>query len=172
MSFTSVHPHKGYLNTDFRIHTNCDHAISYMVYDKTETSVLEGIVHPNEPHSIKITSPGNFVVKFSDNSSINLVVEDGYKFGGGSYKNSFVHDTCPWVFIVMRDRTYFYNRISEESYVELISPDLITFVSDEFVLFSNNGDEVKTLYSLKDQRPILSFTAVLFESFRFPTASV
>lgn len=78
MLFTSVNPHKGYLNTDFRIHTNCDHAISYMVYDKTETSVLEGIVHPNEHHSIKITSPGNFVVKFSDNSSINLVVEDGY----------------------------------------------------------------------------------------------
>lgn len=162
MSFTSVHPHKGYLNTDFRIHTNCNHSISYKVCDITESSVLEGTVHPNEPHSIKITSPGNFVVKFSDNSSINLVVEDGYKFGGGSYKNSFVHDTCPWVFIVMRDRTYFYNRISEESYVELISPDLITFVSDEFVLFSNNGDEVKTLYSLKDQRPILCIKDIIY----------
>ena len=72
MLFTSVNPHKGYLNTDFRIHTNCDHAISYMVYDKTETSVLEGIVHPNEPHSIKITSPGNYVPNLPDYTSYNL----------------------------------------------------------------------------------------------------
>ena len=162
MSFTSVHPHKGYLNTDFRIHTNCNHSISYKVCDITGSSVLEGIVHPNEPHSVKIPSPGKFAVEFSDGSSVNLIVEDGYKYGGGSYKSCFVHDTCPWVFIVMHDRTYFYNRISEESYVEIISPDLITFVSDDFVLFSNNGDEVKTLYSLKEQRPILCIKDVIY----------
>lgn len=162
MAFTSVHPHKGYLNSEFRIHTNQSQPLSYKVYSDKNKPVVEGVVYPNEPHSIKIPLPGEYVVEFNDGSSVNLVVEDGYKFGGGSYKASFVHDTCPWVFIVMHDRTYFYNRITEESYVELISPDLITFVSDRYVLFSNTRDDVKTLYSLNEQRPILCIKDIIY----------
>jgi hypothetical protein len=167
MSFTSVHPHKGYLNTEFLLHTNSDKPVSYKVYGEANTSVLEGIVYPNEPHSIKVTSPGSFVVRFSDDSSVNLTVVDGYKYGGGSHKCSFIDDTCPWAFIVMRDRCYFYNRITEESYVEVISPDSITYVSNDFVLFSNKGDEIHTLYSLTEQKPVLYLKDVVFKNSQF-----
>lgn len=166
MSITSVHPHKGYLNTEFRIHSDSFVPLSYYVcnkldYDK-QNFIIDGIVYPYEPHSIRISTPGEYVVCFEDGSLTSVVVEDGYKFGGGSYKASFIHDTCPWVFIVMHDRTYFYNRLTEESYVEVISPDYITFVSDDFVLFSNKGDDLKTLYSLKEQKPIICIEDIVY----------
>lgn len=127
MAFTSVHPHKGYLNTEFRIHSDSFVPLSYHVCKNVDSeedcSILSGTVCPNEPHLIRIPKPGEYLVCFEDGSSAAIVVEDGYKFGGGSYKASFIHDTCPWVFIVMHDRTYFYNRLTEESYVEVISPD-------------------------------------------------
>lgn len=166
MAFTSVHPHKGYLNTEFRIHSDSFVPLSYHVCSNVDSeersSIIDGIVYPNEPHSLRISQPGEYVVCFEDGSSTNLVIEDGYKFGGGSYKASFIHDTCPWVFIVMHDRTYFYNRLTEESYVEVISPDLITYLSDDFVLLSNKGDELKTLYSLKEQKPVICIKDIVY----------
>ena len=54
MAFTSVHPHKGYLNSEFRIHTNQSQPLSYKVYSDKNKPVVEGVVYPNEPHSIKI----------------------------------------------------------------------------------------------------------------------
>lgn len=167
MAFTSVHPHKGYLNTEFRIHSDSFVPLSYHVCKNVDSeedcSILSGTVCPNEPHLIRIPKPGEYLVCFEDGSSAAIVVEDGYKFGGGSYKASFIHDTCPWVFIVMHDRTYFYNRLTEESYVEVISPDLITFVSDEFVLFSNKGDDINTLYSLKEQKPVIYIKDIVYK---------
>lgn len=61
----------------------------------------------------------------------------------------------------MHDRTYFYNRDTKESYVECISPDEILEVSADFVIFANNGHKERTLYSLKDQKPVLSMTDIL-----------
>ena len=166
MAFTSVHPHKGYLNTDFRLHSNHSKPLSYEVCRNVDNdspiSIISGIVYPNEPHSIKIQIPGEYVVSFEDGSAVNFLVEDGYKFGGGSYKSSFVDDSCPWLFIVMHDRTYFYNRITDESYVEAISPDYISFVSDDFVLLSNKGDDLQTLYSLKEQRPVICIKDIAY----------
>ena len=162
----SVHPHKGYLNTEFRVHSDSFVPLSYHVCKKADydeqNSIADGIVYPNRPDSIRISKPGEYIVCFEDGSSTVVLVEDGYKFGGGSYKASFIHDTCPWVFIVMHDRTYFYNRLTEESYVEVISPDFIDFVSDDFVLFSNKGDDLKTLYSLKEEKPVLCVRDIVY----------
>ena len=166
MAFTSVHPHKGYLNTEFRLHSNHSKPLSYQVCRNVDSdnsiTINSGIVCPNEPLSIKIQTPGEYVVCFEDGSAVNFLVEDGYKFGGGSYKSSFVDDSCPWLFIVMHDRTYFYNRITDESYVEAISPDYISFVSDDFVLLSNKGDDLQTLYSLKEQRPVICIKDIAY----------
>ena len=99
---------------------------------------------------------------FEDGSTSNIIVEDGYKFGGSAYKTSFIFDETPWCFIIMNDRTYFYNRETEESYVEAISPDAIKTVSSDYVLFENNGQNEKTIYSLKEQKPILNVTNIVY----------
>ena len=163
----SIHPYKGYLNTNFRIYVTGDSPISYKVFNKADKdhgiSLCQGTVFPNEPYTIKMPYAGVFEILFENDTQIEIYVEDGYKYGGNKLKTAFVFDNCPWVFVVMHDRTYFYNRENLESYVEAISPDMILEVSDIFVLFENkNQDNVVSLYSLVDQKPILWIKNVIF----------
>lgn len=118
-------------------------------------------MEPNKPHAFQIPVVGEAIIKCSDGTDISLTVEDGYRYGGSKLKKAFVFDNCPWSFVVMHDRTYFYNRDTKESYVECISPDEILEVSADFVIFANNGHKERTLYSLKDQKPVLSMTDIL-----------
>lgn len=165
MAYTAIHPHKGYLNSLFKIYTDSKSPQTYVVCEKSDGSVrmpiVQGTINSNEPHEFKVTKPGLYTVHFEDETDIDIVVEDGYKFGGGNYKSSFIDDVSPWVFIVMHDRTYFYNRDTEESYLETISPDEIKYVSESYVLFSNESDDIQTLYSLESQRPILSLRNIV-----------
>ena len=60
-----------------------------------------------------------------------IQVIDGYKYGGNKLKKVFVFDECNWGFVIMHDRTYFYNHQNKLSFVEAISPDEIEIVSNE-----------------------------------------
>ncbi len=163
----SIHPYKGYLNTSFRIYVTGNNPICYKVFNKAiknhDISVCQGTVFPNEPHVIKMPSAGVFEIQFDNGTQNEIYVEDGYKYGGNQIKSAFVFDNCPWAFVIMHDRTYFYNRDNGESYVEVISPDNILEVSKDYVIFENkNQDDVVTLYSLFDQKPILWIKNVVF----------
>lgn len=157
----TIHPHKGYLNTEFQIHLTGKNELSYSVYNNKKEFQFDGIASPNRPQAVKFPDPGDFTIKFEDGTEINLSVVDGYRFGGSKFKNAFIFDECPWVFIIMFDRTYFYNRETEESYVEPISPDKIIEISNEYVLFEIKGQNEKLIYSLNDQKPILGISNVL-----------
>lgn len=126
--------------------------------------LLSGSINPYEPCPITIYKPGNWAISFENGDSYPIVVEDGYKFGGGKHKKSFIFDDCSWCFIVMHDRTYFYNRDTEESYVETISPDEISYVSPDFVLFKNNNSLEISLYDLNLQKPILTFADEVYHN--------
>lgn len=152
-----VHPYKGYLNTEFHIFAEGG-AQKYTIYPKggdSGESILTGLVNANTPHTFKMSQPGEFTVAFEDGTTSDIIIEDGYKFGGGKLKRSFIYDNCPWVFIIMHDRTYFYNRDTEQAYVEPVSPDNIIEVSNDFVIFENTGETERTLFSLREQKPIL-----------------
>lgn len=162
---TTVHPYKGYLNTVFRFYANGTEDIAYDILSESsdsDTPVLSGVFTPNIPHSIKLEAPGEYKVVFNDGTSSNIIVEDGYKFGGSAYKTSFIFDENPWCFIIMNDRTYFYNRVTEVAYVETISPDAINVISPDYVLFINNGHYERTVYSLAEQKPILNVTDIVY----------
>lgn len=161
----TVHPYKGYLNTIFHIHASGTDNIEYRVLQKSgveDVEIMEGFVSPNQPYSLRIPTPGNFVIECSDGISIPITVEDGYKYGGSRFKRAFVFDNCPWLFIVMYDRSYFYNRDTKEAYVELVSPDIVSELSSDFVIFGNNGQDERTIYSLIDQNPILCVSNIVF----------
>lgn len=163
----TVHPYKGYLNTKFHFYAKGIEDITYKIYSIEKGiahPILNGYFSPNIPHSINPKKAGYFKIDFSDGTSSEIIVEDGYKFGGSSYKNSFIFDETPWCFIIMNDRTYFYNRDTDESYVESISPDKITPISNDYVIFENIGQEERTVYSLKDQKPILNISNIVFYS--------
>ena len=161
----TIHPYKGYLNTEFHIYAKGTKDVKYEVHpihNGDDTYIMKGSATPNIPHSIKFKDPGAYKIIFSDGTSTHITIEDGYKFGGGTHKKSFVFDNCPWVFVVMHDRTYFYNRISKEQYVEAISPDTITPICDEYVIFENKGQKEQTVYSLNDQCPILNISDIIY----------
>ncbi len=151
----TIHPYKGYLNTNFSVHNQSAKSLHYQVFSSKNDIINEAQVGPNEPHIIKFPIAGHFVVQFEDGTKIDITVEDAYKFGGSKFKTAFVFDNCPWSFIIMHDRTYFYNKDTEESYMELISPDIITEISKKYVIFQNNGQEQQTVFSLEEQKPIL-----------------
>lgn len=161
---TSIHPHKGYLNTKFQFHVTGHDSLDYeIVTASNETQrMFYGKVSPNEPFGHTIPIAGNFKIKFSDGSIIPITVEDGYKFGGGKFKDAFVFDNCPWAFIIMHDRTYFYNRDTEEAYLETVSPDKITEINENYVLFESKCQEKYTIYSLDEQKPILCVSDIRF----------
>ena len=164
-----IHPYKGYLNTEFQIYSHEQTPVEYVVYSKdngTEVpqKIKKGVVESNRPHSFRLSSPGSFVVQFSNGTSSEIIVEDAYKFGGNKHKKSFVFDKCPWAFIVMHDRTYFYNRESKESFVEAISPDEILEITKDYVLLKNEGQNDLTLFSLLEQAPVLCVDNVIFSN--------
>lgn len=165
----SIHPYKGYLNTEFQIYSHEQTPVEYVVYSKdngTEEPKEKkmGVVESNKPHSFRLSTQGTFVVQFSNGTSSEIIVEDAYKFGGNKHKESFVFDKCPWAFIVMHDRTYFYNRESKESFVEAISPDDILEISKDYVLLKNEGQNDITLFSLIEQAPVLCVDNVIFSN--------
>ena len=134
--------------------------------------MIEGVLNPNEPFRIKMPQPGSYDVHFGNDSTAEITVEDGYRFGGGQHKKNFIFDTCPWVFVVMHDRTYFHNRETNEEYVEVISPDTIIEVSKDYVLFKNDGQKEGTLYSLVEQKPIICASDILYHNPHFILWSV
>lgn len=158
----TVHPYKGYLNTEFRIHTSEVNPQNYSIVRLEDDSIIEeGVVNQNEYITRKMPLAGNFLVRF-DNAEIPIKVEDGYKYGGNTHKESFVFDKCPWAFIVMHDRTYFHNRETQEEYVEAISPDKIEELNKDFVLMSNEKEKGVTLFSCILQRPVLFLESYIY----------
>lgn len=163
----TVHPYKGYLNTEFHFYANGTEDIPYSILSddsECDIPVLSGVLIPNIPHSIKLHNPGNYKVVFNDGSSSHIIVEDGYRFGGGRFKKAFIFDNCQWAFVVMHDRTYFYNRETKQSYIEAISPDSISEISEEYIILSNNSQSEKTIYSVNDQKPILNISNLIFHN--------
>lgn len=164
----TIHPYKGYLNTEFQLLSQSENEVSYFIFKKdSEATEKSGLLKPNIPQKIFLSNAGKYDVVFDDGSKTEIFVEDGYKFGGGSHKAFFIFDECPWIFVVMRDRTYFHNRKTGEEYVEVISPDSIIEVSDEYVLMQNNGQDDTTLYSLIEQKPILCASNIIFHNHSF-----
>ena|GEM_PF-1459824 len=164
---TSIHPYKGYLNTQFRVFIKGEIPLSFQVYsaDKEDgQAVLDGVVEPNQPYSINLQSAGEYVIKFEDGSTHSFRVEDGYRYGGNKLKNAFIFDNCPWAFVVMHDRTYFYNRQTQQSFVEPISPDDIEEIAPDYVVFKSNKYNELTLFSLELQEPVLWVDNIVFHT--------
>lgn len=152
------HPHKGYLNTKFTLTYNGESSENFIFCRENDPSVFKSItVQAHMTESIYFEEPGMYSICKDKDVIQYFNVEDGYKFGGSVFKNAFVFEKTPWVFVVMKDRTYFHNRETGREYVEAISPDLIEYVSPSYVILSNKNDNLMTLYSLKEEKPVIVY---------------
>lgn len=174
----TFHPSKGFLNTKFAIHATgfsgkrivvkpIELENTCTIFD-TQTRYFN-IESDSFNEHVVLAAAGNYSVciEGEESSTIFFRVEDAIKFGGSIYKDSFVFEGTPWCFIVKKDRTYFYNRETQESYEESISPDKIEYVNRNFVLFYNStgqgGNDI-TLYSLVNQLPTTNFNLLVYKS--------
>lgn len=161
----TFHPHKGYLNTKFVLYYNGESSENFIFCRENDPSVFKSItVQPHMTESIYFEEPGMYSIYRGKDVIQYFNVEDGYKFGGSVFKNAFVFEKTPWIFVVMKDRTYFHNRETGREYVEAISPDLIDLVSSRYVLFSNKSDNLLTLYSLNEEKPSIVFENLIMKN--------
>lgn len=167
MAKLSVHPHQGYLNTEFIIQSYSEADKMVCIYPKDKNDLNAGkpalsmfiLDEGSLRKNYVFKYPGRYIIMLNNdrNSAVEVEVKDAVRFGGSTYKNSYVFEETPWCFVVMRDRTYFYNRNTDEQYVESFSPDEISCVNKDVVLLSNKCDE-RTLYSLTEQRPLITYS--------------
>ena len=97
MIMATIHPYKGYLNTKFHFYAKGSEVVSYTIVslnEESKSSIQTGIFTPNIPYSVSINKAGTYRVDFNDGTSTNIIVEDGYKFGGSKHKRSFIFDNC------------------------------------------------------------------------------
>lgn len=178
MQQLTFHPSKGFLNTKFSIKATGFSgkriAVKPIELENTRTifdtqTRYFNVESDSFNEYVVLPAAGNYSVciEGDESSTIFFRVEDAVKFGGSIYKDSFVFEGTPWCFIVKKDRTYFYNRETQESYEESISPDKIEYVNRNFVLFYNSagrGENEITLYSLVNQLPVANFNLLVYKS--------
>lgn len=165
----SFHPYKGYLSTKFRLYSNCGTEREVIIKRNSDSSVAKKkVIQPNMVETIVFDEPGEYTIeeKGSKQCIAQISVQDGYKFGGSSFKKAFLFEKNPWIFVVMHDRTYFHNRNTHKEYVEAISPDKIEYVSPSMVIMSNDKQDVKTLYSTDEEKPVQTFSDIIYKDER------
>ena len=98
----SLHPYKGYLNTKFRLFCDGDREQEVVIKRISDSSEVKTVyVQPNQIEQISLDEPGEYSVveKGGEQHIAQITVQDGYKFGGSSFKKSFVFENTPWVFV-------------------------------------------------------------------------
>lgn len=94
----SLHPYKGYLNTKFRFFCDCDREQEIVIKRSSDSVVVKTLyVQPNRIEYISFDEPGEYSVveKGSEQHIAQIMVQDGYKFGGSSFKDAFLFEKIP-----------------------------------------------------------------------------
>lgn len=143
-----ISTHVAYLNTPVHIRSNVDYEIVVNCNSLGPITLL-----PKESKQLDIyDNPGEIVFEY-DGYIEKLIVEDAYKFGGSKVKQTYISEKSTWCIIEMNDRTYFYNRMTQDEYVEYnFVPERIAFVGEECILASSESQH--TLFSMKNRQPV------------------
>ena len=133
MGIFQVHPHFGYLNSDVKLVNNGVDAL------RVKDSVLgqEYDIPAKSSICIRLSAGEHrFVSKAEEGIVETVVVEDAIKLGGSKQKNTYIFDETPWAVMVMLDRTYFFNRETNERYIEHgLVPEEVIFLNQNYLLF-------------------------------------
>ena len=144
MGIFQVHPHFGYLNSDVKLVNNGVDAL------RVKDSVLgqEYDIPAKSSICIRLSAGEHrFVSKAEEGIVETVVVEDAIKLGGSKQKNTYIFDETPWAVMVMLDRTYFFNRETNERYIEHgLVPEEVIFLNQNYLLFVSKDDH--SLFSL------------------------
>ncbi|MCR4829273.1 MAG: hypothetical protein K5864_07420 [Bacteroidales bacterium] len=116
MKSFSIFPHKGYLNTDFQIQVFDEKIRSF--YIDQATTPLKNV------HSFRMSAGKHLIrsiIEGSDRYDIEIdevEVEDAVRLGGSELEAGYCFDNSPWIAVVRKDRTYFFNTDTGDNHVE------------------------------------------------------
>lgn len=139
MTLFSVNTHHAYLNTKVTL-TNLCKGLCITVKD----SNTNGNYILDQSDITLYLSAGNHKLTASYNGVEQVeyvVVEDAIKLGGSQLKAGFISDFTPYVFVIMKDRLYWYNRTTSEEGLEYnLVPEKITYLGNSHFLFKTGID--------------------------------
>ena len=152
----SIHPHKGYLNTDIAI-TNTSNA-EIVIYDNGNKV---GSLPPNCFMTSCFSAGAHVITTQEDYLSCidrdEVIIEDAIKLGGGKIVKGYIFDKSPWIVVKMTDRMYFHNRETSTEFVEMnLVPDEISALSPDLMLFKTKS-EGYSIYSVSSSRMLVRF---------------
>lgn len=144
MALFQIHPHFGYLNSDVKLVNSSSSSI--VVNDSMDNK--DYTIPGASSISIRLSAgKHSFTVIGNNDVSETVIVEDAIKLGGSKEKKSFVFEGTPWAIMVMLDRSYFFNRETNEQYIEHgLVPEQIHFLNKNYLLFVSKRDN--SLFSL------------------------
>lgn len=132
-----MHPHLGFINTQFTIWSdNPEDDFSIKDSQNGETIyVPKGTVKINKTftvgeHKLQLYDDKNELIQEE-----TIIVKPSIKVGGSTITDYFILPS--WIILVMKDRTYFYNRKTEQDFfeynvypkkVEEIKPDILCLI--------------------------------------------
>lgn len=159
MGHFTVNTHHAYLNNEIIIRS----ATPQSIIDRVTGKVF------NVDKELKTYLTAGEHVLASGNCVEVIVIEDAIKLGGGRFKNAFVFDDSPWVFIVMKDRTYITNIETKEERIEYnITPDKINSLglykeeANRYFLLETCLDI--SIYDVISGRVVVSFSDLIYDS--------
>ncbi len=159
MAKFTVNSHHAYLNNEIII--RCDGCISIEDIETEEKYTF------TDELRIRLKA-GRHILKSEDHVE-EIFIEDAIKFGGSFFKDGFVFDDSPWVFVIMKDRLYFMNIDTNEEKVEYnITPDNIISLgkynekTNDFFLFQTKQDY--SLYNISTGKIIKTFTNHIYSN--------
>lgn len=159
-SLFHIHPHIGYLNSEYVLVNNLN--VNLRIKDMTTSREYNVPALSNLP--IKLTAGEHTFVAITDRLSdfTKVFVEDAIKLGGSRNKKTYIFEDTPWVIRVMLDRTYFFNRDTKKNYVEhKLSPDNVQFITKDYLLFTSQQDN--SIFSLNNLCIVSTFGDSTFE---------
>ncbi len=113
-----IHPHVGFINTQFTIWSD-NQEMDYSIRDTMNGELIyipKGKIYVIRPFSI-----GEHKLQlYNENGELiqeeTIVVKPSIKVGGSTMTGCYILPS--WIIMVMKDRTYFYNRKTEQEFSE------------------------------------------------------
>lgn len=159
MKLFNIFPHTAYLNTEVCLFSDFNDDIE-VVNASTGKSVK---LSKNNHIHLKLPAGENiFKCKYQEvEQEEKIFVEDAIKLGGSTIKDIYLFEESPWILVIMKDRTYFHNRITGMEFMEhKFTPDEVSVISEDYLLMTSQNEQ--TIFSMQLMKPLLTFKDKLF----------
>ena len=156
-NYFTIHPHIGFLNTDFTMWSN-------HILKEIEITILPENIRIKLPscrtHILRNLEAGEHIIQTKDTDGTILqeekvFVENSIKVGSSTVSKKVV--TNNWIILIMKDRCHFHNKKTKEEFIEYkIHPDDIIEITSQILCSVTRSnylfytiDDIKTIEELK-----------------------